>query len=123
MHSQLAVVSDICSEPIVVFSEQAQEHWNKHVSRYKSGCRVRATQHSVKLNLRDLLARMLQMTHPVVVAKRQMLKCRICGEAGHTARSKLHHNYPLVNALGEDDGLILALYMYTVVFELLLMNL
>ena len=39
----------ICSGPIAQYSEQAQEHWNKFVTRYKSGSGARARQHSVKI--------------------------------------------------------------------------
>ena len=93
--------------PIAVYSEQSQEHWNKNITKYKSGCSVRAGQHSVKINLRDIMARMLQVTHPVVVAKHRQLKCTICGQIGHTVRSHNSTNHLL---LGEDDTLINDIY-------------
>ena len=46
---------------------------------------VRMLDNSVKLNLQDVMKRMLQVTHPVVVAKQRKLKCSICGQLGHTA--------------------------------------
>ena len=97
-------------EPISVYSEQAQEHWNKHVNRFKSGCGSRARQHSVKLNLKDIMSRMLQMTHPVVVAKRRVLKCTICGDVGHTARSKTFHGQGHA-IIGTDDEYINELFL------------
>ena len=47
------------SGPIVIFSKQAQEHWNKHVASFKSGCGTHARQRSIKENLHDILTRML----------------------------------------------------------------
>lgn len=95
-------------EAISIYSEQAQEHWNKNVRSYKSGCGSHARQHSVKLNLKDVVKRMLQVTHPVVVAKQRKLKCSICGQLGHTARSKAFHFASKV--LGEDDKIINEMY-------------
>ena len=83
----------ICSGPISQYSEQAQEHWNKFVSQYKSGPGARARQHSVKLNLTDVFARMLIMTHPVVASKRRQIHCSHCHQIGHSARSITHHSY------------------------------
>ena len=37
----------ICSTPIAVYSEQAQEHWNKFVTLFKSGGGARLRQHSM----------------------------------------------------------------------------
>ena len=95
-------------QPIAVFSEQAQEHWNKNVLSYKSGGGARARQHSVRLNIRDIMARMLHMTHPVVVAKQRRIKCSVCHEYGHTARSKQKHGQQQL--LKEDDILINSLF-------------
>lgn len=95
-------------EPIAMYSEQAQEHWNKNVASYKSGSGARARQHSVKLNIRDIMARMLHMTHPVVVAKQRRVKCSVCSDFGHTARSKLFHGQHQLTH--EDDILINSLF-------------
>ena len=101
-------VFEIFLRPIVIFSEQALEHWNKHMAGFKSGCGTHSRQHSSKKNLYDILARMLWMTNPLVVKRRRQKKCRICGYLGHTTRSKLHHNAG--GRLGQDDSLIVAHY-------------
>ena len=44
-------------QPISVYSEQAQEHWNKNIIKYKRGCGARSRQHIIKLNLRDIVSR------------------------------------------------------------------
>ena len=82
---------NICKGPLSQFSEQSQEHWNKHVSRFKSGAGSRARQHSVKVNVQDIFTRMLMMTHPAITSKRRELRCSTCGELGHTARSVAFH--------------------------------
>ena len=103
---------DMCNgEAISVYSEQAQEHWNKHVRDLKSGCGVHARQHSVKVNLKDVMTRMLQITRPIVVAKRRQLTCTICGQIGQTSRSKAYHDTSKeLHFLGEDDKLINEIY-------------
>ncbi|CAL4131834.1 unnamed protein product, partial [Meganyctiphanes norvegica] len=83
----------ICSGPIMQYSEQAQEHWNKFVSRYKSGPGARARQHGVRININDIFARMLIMTHPVVANKRRLITCSHCHQIGHSSRSLAHHSY------------------------------
>ena len=93
-------------QPIAAYSEQAQEHWNKNIQKYKSGCGAKARQHSVKLNMQDIVKRMLTLTHPCIVSKRRQLSCSKCGEIGHTSRSKAHH----VDRSNEDEKLIDAMY-------------
>ena len=93
----------ICSGPISQYSEQAQEHWNKFVSQYKSGPGARARQHSVKVNLTDIFARMIIMTHPVVASKRRQILCSHCHQIGHTSRSITQHSY---GPIKEDRALI-----------------
>ena len=61
---------DIFSGPIAKYSEQSQEHWNKFVNKYKSGCGARARQHGVSVNLADIFTRMLRMTHPIIASKK-----------------------------------------------------
>ena len=101
---------EMCTNvPLSAYSEQAQEHWNKCLRSFKSGSSARARQHSLKDNIKDVMARMLQMTHPVVVAKRRQIKCTICGQVGHTSRSELFHSISQFS-LGEDDKLINAIY-------------
>ena len=101
---------EMCNDvALSAYSEQAQEHWNKHVRSFKSGSSARARQHSIKDNLKDVMARMLQVTHPVVVAKRRKIKCTVCGQLGHTSRSKLFHSTSQFS-VGEDDQLIKAIY-------------
>ena len=78
-------------QPIADFSEQSQEHWNKYISKFKSGSGARTRQHSVKVNIKDTFARMLQMSHPLVAVRKRTMICGICGEYGHSARSKVHH--------------------------------
>ena len=94
--------------PIDVFSEQAQQHWNKHMARFKSGCGTCARQYSVEDNLYDILDRMFWMTNPLMVKRRRQIKCSLCGCLGHTARSELHCNAS--GPLGQDNSLIMALY-------------
>ena len=96
------------SGPIAIFSQQAQEHWNKYVVRSKSGCGARARQHSIRENLHDILAGMLRMLNPLVVHRRRKVRCSVCGCLGHTARAKLHHGADSI--LGQDDSQIMALY-------------
>ena len=67
-------VFEIFLRPIVIFSEQALEHWNKHMAGFKSGCGTHSRQHSSKKNLYDILARMLWMTNPLVVKRRRQKK-------------------------------------------------
>ena len=47
----------ISSGPIAQYSEHQKEHWNKYVSSYKSGVGARVKQHSIRVNLADILAR------------------------------------------------------------------
>ena len=81
----------ICDGPIARFSEQSQEHWNKHVSGFKSGAGTRARQHNVQVNIQDIFGRMLMMTHPRVAVTKRQLYCSTCKQTGHTARSIIHH--------------------------------
>ncbi|CAL4224804.1 unnamed protein product [Meganyctiphanes norvegica] len=99
----------ICSSSISVYSEQAQEHWNKFVASFKSGVGARARQHSVKVNLLDIFSRMLIMTHPVVATKHREIKCSVCNDLGHTARSKIHANS--YGPYDEDQSLINDCYL------------
>lgn len=48
-------------KPIIIYSEQSQEAWNKYISKFKSGTGARARQHSVKYNIQDTFKRMLHM--------------------------------------------------------------
>ena len=41
----------ILDAPVAIYSEQAQEHWNKYLTKYKSGPSARERQHSVSLNV------------------------------------------------------------------------
>ena len=82
-----------CSGPIAQYSEQAQEHWNKQITRYKSGCGARARQHGVSVNLADIFGRMLMKTHPVVAAEKRQIRCGRCFKLGHSARSQVHHGF------------------------------
>ena len=59
----------IFNVPISVYSEQAQEHWNKFIVKYKSGPGARARQHNIKDNLADIFRRMLLMTNPMIASK------------------------------------------------------
>ena len=42
---------EVLSVPVAMYSEQAQEHWNKYLTKYKSGPCARARQHDVSDNL------------------------------------------------------------------------
>ena len=84
---------DIFNVPISMYSEQAQEHWNKFVSKYKSGCATRARQHNVGLNISDIFSRMLIMTHPTIASKRRQITCFLCGNVGHSCKSVKFHGY------------------------------
>ena len=90
LHSMCAHACQLyqfCSGPIAQYSEQAQEHWNKQITRYKSGCGARARQHGVSVNLADIFGRMLMKTHPVVAAEKRQIRCGKCFKLGHSARS------------------------------------
>ena len=69
---QLVVILDA---PVAIYSEQAQEHWNKYLAKYKRGPSTRARQHSVSLNIYDTFVRMLSMTHPMVAGKKKTGYC------------------------------------------------
>ena len=84
---------DILDAPVALYSEQAQEHWNKYLAKYKSGVATRARQHSVRINILDIFQRMMAMTHPKVASKRRRIICQTCKKEGHTAFSKKHHGY------------------------------
>ena len=84
---------EFLNKPIGIYSEQAQECWNKHVARFKSGCATRARQHSIKANTEDIFSRMLVMTHPVVASKRRQITCSLCGKEGHSAKSVKFHGF------------------------------
>ena len=91
-------------EPIAIYSEQSQEHWNKHLSRFKSGTGARARQHSVKTNINDVFARMLHLSNPLVASKKRSITCGKCGELGHGAKSQIHHGDDNLN-INEEDSL------------------
>lgn len=84
---------EFLDSPIGMYSEQAQENWNKHVSRYKSGCGTRARQHSIKFNTADVFNRMLAMTHPLIASKRRKIICSLCSEEGHSCKSIKFHGF------------------------------
>ena len=67
---QLVVILDA---PVAIYSEQAQEHWNKYLTEYKCGPSARARQHSVSLNIYDTFVRMLSMSHLMVAGKQDRL--------------------------------------------------
>ena len=92
---------------IGVYSEQAQEAWNKHVTAFKSGPCARARQTSVKENLRDIFCRMLMVTNPLISFQRRHVICNICGKDGHTSRSSIHDNKTVVT----EEFLISGLYL------------
>lgn len=82
---------EMSSSPIASYGEQAQEHWNKFVSNYKSGVSSRARQHNVRVNIADVFSRMIIMTHPTVANNQRLITCSHCHQIGHSARSQLHH--------------------------------
>ena len=94
-------------DPIAVFSEQSQEHWNKHVSRFKSGTGTRARQCSVKANIQDIFTRMLHMSHPLVASKKRIVTCGKCGETGHGAKSRVYHGQASGDQSTNEDELLL----------------
>ena len=73
--------------PIATYAEQSGESWNKHIRAYKSGPASRARQCSIRLNTRDIFARMLVQSHPITASKRMVLLCKRCNKHGHTVRS------------------------------------
>ena len=68
---------DILNAPLMLYSEQAQEHWNKYITKYKSGASQRARQHNVGLNIFDIFKRMFLMTHPQVSSRRKVFAKRV----------------------------------------------
>ena len=85
------------------YTEQNQEAWNKYISAFKSGPACRARQSSVRENTKDILTRMLIITHPKIASMKRTTKCSKCGQTGHTARSYKFHQ-ELV--LAEEDTAI-----------------
>ena len=83
----------IFNVPIAIYSEQAQEHWNKFVGKYKSGFGAHARQHNLSLNISDIFSRMLVMTHPLIASKRQQIVCSLCEMEGHSCKSTKFHSY------------------------------
>ena len=69
----------ILDASVAIYSEQAQEHWNKYLTKYKSGPSARARRHSVSLNIYDTFVRMLPMKHPMVAGKKGRLNVGIVG--------------------------------------------
>ena len=82
---------DMLNAPVAMYSEQAQEHWNKYIAKYKSGCGARARQHDVGQNISDIFKRMLLMTHPKIWSKQRIITCGTCGKDGHTSKSVKFH--------------------------------
>lgn len=89
------------------YSEQPQEAWNKYVRTFKSGPSARSRQCSVKLNIYDVLKRMLIMSHPLVASKKKTPTCSICHMDGHTSRSNIHKE----QVLTQEESEILDLYI------------
>ena len=72
LHSMCSHGLELCemsSGPIAIFSEQ--EHWNRHMVRFKSGCGAHAKQHSIRNNLHDIFALMVRTANPLVVHRRR----------------------------------------------------
>ena len=106
MHSMCAhawQLFDICSGPLAQYSGQSQEHWNKYITRFKSGSGARARQHGVSVNLGDIFGRMLMMTHPSIASQKRQIICGKCQQVGHSAKSKAYHSYGPAN---EEEALI-----------------
>ena len=111
LHSMYAhswEIFETSSGPIVTFSEQSREHWNKYMVRFKSGCGACGRRHSIRENMHDILARMLQISNPLVVHRKRKVRCTVWGCLGHSARAKLHRGADSI--LGQDDSQITALY-------------
>ena len=66
--------------------------------------------HGVKVIIKDIFTRMLQMSHPLVAVKERSITCGICGEIGHSGRSKIHHGNDK-NANTDDEILKKAFYV------------
>ena len=85
---ELFTINDCLS--IAKWSECPVESWNKHVRSFQSGTGSRSQQVSVKENIHDIFVRMLVSSHPSIASRRPRPSCSVCGEVGHTARSKQH---------------------------------
>ena len=79
------------------YSEQSQEHWNKYITRFKSGSGACARQHGVSVNLVDIFGRMLMMTQPSIASQKRQIICGKCQQAGHSPKSKPYHSYGSAN--------------------------
>ena len=84
---------EIFKFPIAIYSEQAQEHWNKFVAKFKSGCGARARQHNVGLNISDIFGRKLIMTHPLIALRRRKIICSVRDQEGHSCKSVKFHGH------------------------------
>ncbi|KAI6658670.1 hypothetical protein LOD99_11016 [Oopsacas minuta] len=67
------------------FSEEAVEAYNKLIRKYREHL-VRKI--SLTTNSRDIFARLLSQSDPVLIGFRNVLKCKECGGIGHTCRLK-----------------------------------
>ena len=54
-------------------SEQSQEHWNKYITRFKSGSGAHARQHGVSVNRGAIFGRMIMMTHRSVASQKRQI--------------------------------------------------
>ena len=92
------------------WSESPVESWNKHVRSYQSGSSCRSRQVSVKHNIHDIFVRMLVSSHPIIASKRPRPACSICGDIGHTSRSKRHKEF---GPMAEEDARLESFFQLT----------
>ena len=65
------------------FSEEAVEASNKLIRRYREHL---ARKTSFTANARDIFVRLLSQSDPVLTTYRRSVRCKDCGEIGHTSR-------------------------------------
>ena len=67
------------------FSEEAVEACNKLIRRYREHL---ARKVSFTANARDIFVRLLSQSDPILANFRKFIRCKECGEIGHTCRYK-----------------------------------
>ena len=89
MQPKIDELMQLLVAPVDIYTEQAQEHWNKFLTKLKSGPCARVRQHDVSVNITDIFQRMLgnmlSTTHPIIASKKRKVICNLCTKEGHSA--------------------------------------
>ena len=85
------------------YSEQSQEHWNKYITRFKSGSGACARQHGVSVNLGDIFWQDVNDDPPINSITETSNNLWKMSAIGHSPKSKAYHSYGPAN---EEKALI-----------------